>query len=187
MRVARVVSRCKCHNFGWRTVERGGRDYRFIDLIFPRLVPAIVESRCHVCPAIGRTNEGTAVSRGGVVLESVLLKGARIDVPDVEFPRKEHALPPCFKRSNGWSFLRNEGWSTGERDGGRTTGYKKVLGRVERNERTYWELGWSKIYGEKLARGWKGKFCPFDSLIEYFCSYFDGRRSGEEGILSMEK
>lgn len=183
--MARVVSRCKCHNFGWRTVERGGRDYWFIDLIFPRLVPAKVGAT-FVRPSAEQTKE-QPFRGGGVVLESVLLKGARIDVPDVEFPRKEHALPPCFKRSNGWSFLRNEGWSTGERDGGRTTGYKKVLGRVERDERTYWELGWSKIYGEKLGRGWKGKFCPFDSLIEYFCSYFDGRRSGEEGILSMEK
>ena len=65
----------------------------------------------------------------------MLLKGARIDVPDVEFPRKEHALPPrVLNGPTGGRSPGTRGWPTGERDGG----YKKVLGGgLERDERMY--------------------------------------------------
>lgn len=53
------------------------------------------------------------------------------------FLGKSTRYPPCFKRSKGWSFLWNEGWPTGERDGERPGirrswgGLRGMNGRIE--------------------------------------------------------
>lgn len=148
--VAGVVSRCKCHNFGWRTVERGGRDYRFIDLIFP----SRSGGRESLPRLFGkRTNEGTPVSTEVVALESMLLKKERGLTCRMFFPRKEHALPPCFKRSNSG---RSSGTSDGRQGrgmGAQRSGIRRSWSELEgMKRRTYWELGWSKIYWEKNGR-----------------------------------
>lgn len=66
----------------------------------------------------------------------MLLKGARIDVPDVEFPRKEHALPPrVLNGPTGGRSPGTRGWQgrgmAGIRRSWGGAGWRGMNGRIE--------------------------------------------------------
>lgn len=153
--------------------RKGGRDYRFIDLIFP------MEPRRPSFPRLSadkpnkRTNSRfprrwkAFKSSGGVTGHRLTYRMSGVSSRKESVLRfslsLSHTFFSCFKRFDGRPFLRNEGWPTRERNGGGMTGNKKVRRLVEGSMDIL--RGDGKIYGR-----WRGNVskAESDKLMEYF-------------------